>query len=92
MAMSEEQIQENLRKMTGWQIVDGKLWKAYKLDDFKASLSFVNHVGELAETANHHPDILIQYNRVTLSLVTHDEGGITAKDFNLAGEIEAYRR
>ncbi|HET7577934.1 MAG TPA: 4a-hydroxytetrahydrobiopterin dehydratase [Bacillales bacterium] len=88
MAMSEAEIQEHLKKVSGWEVVDGKLWKAFKLKDFKASLAFVNNVGELAEKANHHPDILIQYNRVTLSLMTHDEDGITEKDFKLASEIE----
>lgn len=88
MAMSESEIQENLKKVSGWEVEDGKLWKTYKLKDFKASLSFVNAVGDLAEEANHHPDILIQYNNVTLSLRTHDEDGITEKDFNLASEIE----
>jgi 4a-hydroxytetrahydrobiopterin dehydratase len=49
-------------------------------------MRFVNHVADLAEKAGHHPDIDIPYNRVRLALVTHDEGGLTAKDFDLAGE------
>ena len=52
--------------------------------DFRASLAFVNQVGELAEKAGHHPDIDLRYNKVRLALVTHDAGGITAKDFDLA--------
>ncbi|HET7580986.1 MAG TPA: 4a-hydroxytetrahydrobiopterin dehydratase [Bacillales bacterium] len=88
MVMDEKEIAEKLEQVQGWAYADGQLKKTYELDDFKASLVFVNKVGELAENADHHPDILIQYNKVSLSLVSHDEGGITGKDFNLAGEIE----
>ncbi|HEX7066531.1 MAG TPA: 4a-hydroxytetrahydrobiopterin dehydratase [Bacillales bacterium] len=88
MAMIEKEIIGKLDQIPGWEYRDGQLKKTFALDDFGASLAFVNKVADLAESADHHPDILIQYNKVTLSLVSHDEGGITGKDFGLAGEIE----
>jgi 4a-hydroxytetrahydrobiopterin dehydratase len=60
--------------------------RTFKFKDFVGSLAFVNKVGELAEKAGHHPDIDIRYNKVRLALVTHDAGGITAKDFDLAAD------
>jgi 4a-hydroxytetrahydrobiopterin dehydratase len=60
----------------------------YTTASFAAALDLVNRVGELAEAAGHHPDITINYNRVMFSLSTHDEGGITQKDLDLASQIE----
>ncbi|MBP1969791.1 4a-hydroxytetrahydrobiopterin dehydratase [Virgibacillus natechei] len=88
MVLNEKQIQTNLNQVLGWEYRNDYLTKTYKLADFKASLTFVNNVGELAEEADHHPDIVIQYNKVTLSVRTHDEDGITNKDFSLAEKIE----
>ena len=59
-----------------------------ELGDFRAALGFVNRVGDLAEEAGHHPDIDIRYNRVRLALVTHDAGGLTSKDFDLAARAD----
>lgn len=59
------------------------------LPDFRAALEFANRVGELAEARNHHPDILIAYNRVSLTLTTHDAGGITGLDVELAAAVDA---
>ncbi|HET7616129.1 MAG TPA: 4a-hydroxytetrahydrobiopterin dehydratase [Bacillales bacterium] len=88
MKLSEEQIKANLVQVPGWRYEEGFLKKTYRFGDFKESLRFVNEVGGLAEAANHHPDVLIQYNQVTLSLRTHDEDGITGKDFSLAEEAD----
>ena len=68
----------------GWSEVDGALERRFELEDFKTALAFVNRVGELAESENHHPDITIQYNRVTLRWWTHTAGGITDRDVELA--------
>ena len=68
----------------GWSEVDGALERTFELEDFKTALAFVNRVGELAESENHHPDITIQYNRVTLRSWTHTAGGITDRDVELA--------
>jgi 4a-hydroxytetrahydrobiopterin dehydratase len=64
------------------------LTRTFSFKDFSGALAFVNRVGEKAEAADHHPDIDIRYNKVRLSLVTHDAGGLTAKDFDLASVVE----
>ena len=87
-ALSAEEAQTRLSKLNGWQIEDGELVKTFQFKHFRDSLAFVNRVGELAEQAGHHPDIDIRYNRVRLSLVTHDAGGLTAKDFDLAAQAD----
>ena len=84
-ALSTQEIDSRLKNLAGWQIESGELVRTFQFADFRAALGFVNAVGELAEQAGHHPDIDIRYNRVRLSLVTHDAGGLTAKDFDLAG-------
>ncbi len=73
----------------GWQLMAGKLVKVVRCKGFVGALAFVNAVGELAEQANHHPDIDIRYDRVTLALVTHDFGGITRLDIDLATAIDS---
>ncbi len=87
-ALSEEDALRRLAALPGWKIVSGELVKTFQFKDFVAALGFVNRVGELAEEAGHHPDIDIRYNRVRLGLTTHDAGGITAKDFDLAARAE----
>ena len=71
-----------------WKLVDGALVKTVTCAGFVGSLAFVNEVGALAQAADHHPDIDIRYNQVKLSLVTHDSGGITQKDIDLATRID----
>ncbi len=71
-----------------WQWIAGKLVKVVRCNGFVGALAFVNAVGEVAERANHHPDIDIRYDRVTLALVTHDSGGITQLDIDLATTID----
>ena len=74
-----------------WELVGGRLVKTVECEGFVGSLAFVNEVGVLAEAANHHPDIDIRYNRVTLALITHDSGGITLLDLALAGVVDRLR-
>jgi 4a-hydroxytetrahydrobiopterin dehydratase len=76
----------------GWSEVDGALERTFELADFREALAFVNRVGELAESENHHPHIAIDYKRVTLRWWTHTAGGITDRDEDLAkrsGELGA---
>ena len=87
--LSGSSINRRLVGVAGWKQVEHTIQKQYAFPDFKAAMFFVNVVAGLAEKAGHHPDIAINYNRVTLSLSTHDTGGITAKDFDLARRIEA---
>ena len=86
--LSPEAAQSRLTQLPGWQIESGELVRTFQFKDFVAALKFVNRVGELAEQAGHHPDIDIRYNRVRLALVTHDAGGITEKDFDLATQVQ----
>ncbi len=88
MSLDEAQVQEGLKKLQGWELTDGAIVKLYKFKDFQEALTFVNRVGALAEEADHHPDIDIRYNKVTLTLVTHSAGGLTEKDLALAGAID----
>ena len=71
-----------------WQLADGSLVKVVTCADFVAALAYVGEVGRLAEAADHHPDIDIRYNRVSLALVTHDSGGITRLDLALARQVD----
>jgi 4a-hydroxytetrahydrobiopterin dehydratase len=86
-ALSSNEIDARLRKLGDWKLDAGKLVRTFEFPDFRASLVFVNAVGDLAEEAAHHPDMDIRYNKVHLELVTHDAGGITARDFELAEAI-----
>jgi 4a-hydroxytetrahydrobiopterin dehydratase len=86
--LSAEEARSHLDHLPGWQIEAGELVKTFQFSDFRAALHFVNQVGDAAEAAGHHPDIDIRYNRVRLALVTHDAGGLTAKDFDLAGRAD----
>ena len=87
--LSERQVQEGLTKAVGWELSDGRIRKQYHFRTFLRAIAFVNSVAYLAEAAGHHPDITINYNRVTLRLITHSKGGLTERDFALAAEIDA---
>jgi 4a-hydroxytetrahydrobiopterin dehydratase len=76
------------KKLSGWEQQGDAISKQYTLDSFMDALALVNKVGEAAEAVDHHPDITINYRRVTFSLSTHDRGGITQLDIDLAAEIE----
>ena len=81
---SAQEVASHLDALPEWRIEKGELTRTFTFQDFLAALAFVNRVGERAEEAGHHPDIDIRYNKVRLGLVTHDAGGLTAKDFALA--------
>ena len=87
--LTPEQVDTELATTHGWQASDGELSRVVTRENFRDALLFVNAVGYLAERANHHPDIAISWNKVTLTLSTHSEGGLTGKDFALAREISA---
>jgi 4a-hydroxytetrahydrobiopterin dehydratase len=87
-ALSQSEAEARLRSIPAWKIEAGELTRTFSHTDFRQALAFVNKVGELAEQAGHHPDIDIRYNKVRLGLVTHDAGGLTAKDFDLAGSVD----
>ena len=75
------------RDLPNWHLEDGKLVRDYTFPDFVAAMAFVNKVADLAESANHHPDIDIRYNQVRLALISHDSGGLTKRDIKLATRL-----
>ena len=81
-------IEKELRALKGWSLKGKEIQKTLDLKDFVRAMGFVNSVALLAEKANHHPDIDIRWNKVTLTLSTHSAGGLTEKDFRLAHEID----
>ena len=83
------QIEERLKGVPEWTETNGAIQRTILFKDFAGAIAFVNRVADLAEDADHHPDILIRYNKVTLTLSTHDASGITEKDFDLASKIDA---
>jgi 4a-hydroxytetrahydrobiopterin dehydratase len=87
-ALAATEITLRLDTLPAWRIEAGELVRTFHFEDFLAALRFVNRVAGLAEKAAHHPDIDIRYNKVRLGLVTHDAGGLTAKDFDLATEVD----
>jgi 4a-hydroxytetrahydrobiopterin dehydratase len=87
--LSEAEIESRLRRVPGWTRAGDEIRRTFAFPDFAGSLAFVNRVGALAEAANHHPDVDIRYSKVTLALTTHDAGGLTANDFDLAEKIGA---
>ncbi len=78
-----------LSDLEGWEETPHGIRKQYVLNDFRSAINLVNRVADLAEEANHHPDITINYDRVTFTLMTHDAGRVTERDFDLAARIEA---
>jgi 4a-hydroxytetrahydrobiopterin dehydratase len=85
-ALTSQEIEKRLKTLRDWKIDSGELVRTFVFKDFVEALGFVNRVGQVAEKAGHHPDIDIRYNRVRLALVTHDAGGLTEKDFQLAAQ------
>jgi 4a-hydroxytetrahydrobiopterin dehydratase len=85
-ALSPDEIKAKLASTPEWSLEQGELVRQFQFPDFLGSIAFVNSVAALAEAAGHHPDIDIRYNKVRLALTTHDAGGITAKDFELAAK------
>lgn len=83
-SLSSAEVASRLSTVPGWEVNSGELVRIYSFKDFRAAMAFVNQVADLAEDAGHHPDIDVRYNKVRLALVTHDAGGITGKDFDLA--------
>ncbi len=86
--LSPEEIEARLALLPGWRRAGQGIRKRYKFRTFPEAIAFVTRVAFLAEAANHHPDITVNYNRVTLALITHSENALTEKDFHLAAQIE----
>ncbi|MGC2163168.1 MAG: 4a-hydroxytetrahydrobiopterin dehydratase [Silvibacterium sp.] len=87
--LSAGEVHERLKVLHAWKLVEGEIVREAAFKDFIDAMGFVNQVAGRAEAAGHHPDFDIRYNKVRLALVSHDAGGLTEKDFNLAATIEA---
>ncbi len=85
----ESQIQQALASLTAWQRQGEVISRTFQFQDFPAAMKFVNAVAQAAELFQHHPDIDIRWNKVTLALTTHDADGLTEKDFALARRCDA---
>jgi 4a-hydroxytetrahydrobiopterin dehydratase len=85
--LSDEEIDDRLSGLDGWGRDGDAIRRQFELDDFKGSVDFVNRLTPEAEDMNHHPDLEISWNKVTVSITTHSEGGLTENDFELAGRI-----
>lgn len=85
---SEAEIAERLQALPGWYFEDKWIRRQYKTDGWPTTLMLVNTIGYLAEAAYHHPDLSVSWAKVGVKLATHSAGGITAKDFELARQIE----
>mgnify|MGYP001436989326 FL=1 len=79
--LSRDEVERRLRTLTGWTLDGNAIRKQYTFSGFPEAVRFVDRLAPQAEAADHHPDILINYKRVTLTYTTHSEGGLTAKDF-----------
>ena len=86
-AMTETELKALLQAEPEWKLQEGKLVRDWKFANFVHAMEFVNRIAVLAEEAGHHPDIDIRYNQVRLGLVSHDAGGITDRDAQLAAQI-----
>jgi 4a-hydroxytetrahydrobiopterin dehydratase len=86
--LTQTEIDKKLQTTKGWLQVENALHRKFALKTFPAAIEFVNRIARAAESANHHPDIDIRYNVVEIGLSTHSAGGITAKDFALAQQID----
>jgi 4a-hydroxytetrahydrobiopterin dehydratase len=89
--LTEAETEQRLQGAGDWRLEDGQvIVRELSFADFLAAIAFVDRIAELAESANHHPDILVHgWNKVRLTLSTHSEGGLTDADFALAGQIDA---
>ncbi|HLK86988.1 MAG TPA: 4a-hydroxytetrahydrobiopterin dehydratase [Candidatus Binataceae bacterium] len=86
--LEKPEIERRLHQLPGWEYRDNAIAKLYRFGEFMDGIEFLNKVAALAEAADHHPDVRINYTRVTFSCATHDQGGVTEKDFKLAAQIE----
>jgi 4a-hydroxytetrahydrobiopterin dehydratase len=87
--LGSDEVASRLKELNGWMLSPDGIRKTYDMGSFLSAMNLVNRVADLAEEANHHPDILITYDRVTFTLRSHDTGAVTDRDLELAARIEA---
>lgn len=87
--LSDQEIQDRLAGLDGWSLEGRRIVREFELDDFVGSVRFVDSLVEPAEEMNHHPDVAISWNKVTVAITNHAEGGLTEADFDLAAKVNA---
>jgi 4a-hydroxytetrahydrobiopterin dehydratase len=87
--LNPNEVAERLRSLPNWKQQEGEIVREATFANFVSAMDFVNAVADQAERAGHHPDIDIRYNKVRLALISHDAGGLTPRDFDLAASIDA---
>lgn len=85
--LETEELEDALKRLPEWDLEGKSIVRIVEFEDFSEAIDFVNDLADMAEEAQHHPDILIQYSKVTLTLTTHDAGGLTASDIEMAHRI-----
>ncbi|HEX8053755.1 MAG TPA: 4a-hydroxytetrahydrobiopterin dehydratase [Thermoleophilaceae bacterium] len=87
--LDDAEIDERLGRLAdGWKRDGGAIERAFKFEDFRGSVDFINRIAPVADGMNHHPDLAVSWNTVTVTLSTHSENGVTENDFQLAAEID----
>ena len=92
MRLSDEQIKTELKELSGWSVVNGKLHKDFVFDDFVEAFGFMTRAAIHIEKMNHHPEWFNVYNKISVDLVTHDAGGITQNDIILARTLNSLKK
>ncbi len=85
--LSGAELLQALQNLPGWNVNGNVIERVFEFSNFVEAMGFVNRIAETAEAVNHHPDITINYNKVKLSLTSHDSGGVTQRDLRMAGKI-----
>jgi 4a-hydroxytetrahydrobiopterin dehydratase len=88
--LAQEVMEQRLAEFPEWSLVGDSLQRTFSFESFGEAMGFVNRVAELAEQQHHHPDIMVRYNKVTLTLSTHEAGGLTERDFHFARATEEH--
>ena len=86
--LTSEEVAQGLEGLESWKIVERELIKVFRFGDYLEGFEFAGRCGKIAEEMNHHPDLLVQWRKVTVSISTHSAGGLTALDFEFANKIE----
>ena len=88
--MTEKEISERLQKLPGWRVENQKLIKEFSFSSYQHAVQFTNQLAALAEEMDHHPDILLTYRKVVVSLTTHSQGALSEKDFLFAEKVSSF--
>lgn len=88
--LTQEELEDGLKQLPDWTLNGDSIQRTFGFNDFAAAMSFVTRIADRAEAVQHHPDILVRYNKVTLTLSTHDAGGLSEKDMTFAADCDEF--